>query len=191
MVKIQPESLLNAAKIDEKTQTGYLLGIGSNINPDENIAQIIALLLEHFSTFSLSRIIRIPPIGMNSNLDFLNTVAFIKTDTREQELKEICNNIEIQLGRDRNDPTRKMKDRTADLDILTAITFPTDNTRSATDITDEYFLYPLIDELFAYLSSTEYLPQQTGVELTINGLTFGQTATTIHGNTHTSNERVY
>lgn len=126
----------------KKTQTGYLLGIGSNINPDENIAQIIALLLEHFSTFSLSRIIRIPPIGMNSNLDFLNTVAFIKTDTREQELKEICNNIEIQLGRDRNDPTRKMKDRTADLDILTAITFPTDNTRSATDITDEYFLYP-------------------------------------------------
>jgi len=173
-----------------ETRTGFLLGIGSNIHPDENLAQIIFLLLNHFSTFSLSRVLRIPPIGMNSHRDFLNTVVFIETSMAEQDLKKICNDIEIKLGRDRNDPARKMKDRPAALDILTVATFPQDKTRSVTSITDEYFLYPLLEELFAFLSNTEYQSQQLGVSLNIEGLTFGQAATTIHWDTGTRNKRV-
>jgi len=173
-----------------QTRTGFLLGIGSNINPDENLSQIIALLFEHFPVFHLSRILRIPPIGMNSHRDFLNTVVFIETEMAENDLKQICNNIEIKLGRDREDPARKMKDRPADLDILTAATFPDDKERSAANITDEYFIYPLIDELFAYLSGSEYSAQQQGVTLEIGALSFGQTATTIHRDTGTRNKRV-
>ncbi len=171
-------------------RTGFLLGIGSNIEPDKNISQIIALLLNQFPTLYLSRILRIPPIGMNSHRDFLNTVVFVETDIAEQALKTLCNDIETHLGRDRNDPASKTKDRPADLDILTSASFPDDKARIASTITDEYFIYPLIDELFAYLSDTEYSTKQQGVALEINGLTFGQTATTIHWDASTSNKRI-
>jgi 2-amino-4-hydroxy-6-hydroxymethyldihydropteridine diphosphokinase len=171
-------------------QVGYLVGIGSNIEPDDNISKIIDLILNYFPNLHLSRVLRIPPIGMNSHRDFLNMVIFIETDMAEKDLKNICNDIEIQLGRDRNDPARKMKDRPADLDILTAASFPQDDTRYAAEITDEYFLYPLIDELVAYLSDAEDHPQQLGVTINVDDLSFGQTATTIHRNVRSSNERV-
>jgi len=171
-------------------QSGFLLGIGSNINPDENFKQIIVLLLNSFPSLSLSRVLRIPPIGMNSHRDFLNTVVFIETSQSEQDLKAICNAIEIKLGRDRNDPARKMKDRPADLDILTHISFPDDKQREPADITDEYFIYPLLEELFAFLTGSDQPAQQPGVSLSTEGLTFGQTATTIHRHTSTSDKRV-
>ena len=173
-----------------KIRTGYLLGIGSNINPNENIAKIIVLLLDHFPSLSVSRVLEIPPIGMNSHRDFLNIVVFIETNMIEKSLKNICNNIEIKLGRDRADPGRKMKDRPADLDILTTATFPRDKTRSAADITDEYFLYPLLDEISAFLSEAEYIAQQQGVTIRVEKLTFGQAATTINRNADSRNKRV-
>jgi 2-amino-4-hydroxy-6-hydroxymethyldihydropteridine diphosphokinase len=172
------------------SKTGYLIGIGSNIDPDDNISKIIALLLDYFPELHLSRVLRIPPIGMNSHLDFLNLVVFIETNMAEQDLKNICNDIEKILGRDRNDPARKIKDRPADLDILTEISFPKDISRTAAEITDEYFIYPLINELTAYLSGAEAQPQQSGVMINVSNLSFGQTATTIHRDTRSSNERV-
>ncbi len=172
------------------TRSGYLLGIGSNINPDDNIARIIELLLKSFSTINLSRILRCPPVRINSNGDFLNAVAFIRTSITELELKNICNNIETKLGRNRNSPARKIRDRTADLDILATVAFPDDKFRFPASITDEYFLYPLIYELFAFLSGYEYKLEQSGVSIDINGLLFGQTATTIHRDTGTGNKGV-
>ena len=173
----------------KKIRSGYLLGIGSNINPPVNIAQIIALLLDNFSTISLSRILKIPPVGIiNSSNDFLNTVIFAETNITERNLKNICNNIEIKLGRDHNDPIKKIKARTADLDILAITTFPNDKDRPAASMTDEYFLYPLINELFAFLSESAYPIRQPGVSINIENITFGQTATTIHRNASTGNK---
>jgi len=173
-----------------RSQSGYLLGIGSNIDPHENISQIIKLLLDHYPLLSLSRVLEIPPIGMNSDRDFLNVVVFIPTEHAEVDLKAVCNRIEVQLGRNRNDPERKTKDRPADLDILTKIQFPDEADRPAHLITDEYFLYPLLDELIAYLSNKSYSLQQTGIDMSVDDLAFGQTATTIDGNTRTGNKRV-
>ncbi|HEC60140.1 hypothetical protein LCGC14_0959260 [marine sediment metagenome] len=172
------------------SHSGYLLGIGSNINPQTNIAQIIHLLLCKLPRLSLSRVLKIPPIGMNSRRDFLNVVVFVETEMPEVELKMICNDIEISLGRDRRDPTRKTKDRTADLDILTKAIFPDDGNRLVNSITDEYFLYPLLEEINAYLSNRDYSSLQTGEMIEVDDLTFGQTATTIDRNASTGNERV-
>ena len=97
-------------------------------------------------------------------------------------MKGFCNDIEIALGRDRTDPARKMKDRPADLDILFRVTHEEDFHRPANSITDEYFLYPVIDELFAYLSSRQWRALQAGVALQVGDLTFGETATTIDRN---------
>lgn len=172
------------------SRSGYLLGIGSNIEPQVNLAKIIHLLLCQLPQLSLSRVLKIPPIGMNSRRDFLNVVVFIETEMREVELKAICNDIEITLGRDRHDPARKTKDRTADLDILTHAVFPDDGKRLVSSITDEYFLYPLLEEINAYLSNDSYSSQQAGEMITVDGLTFGQAATTVHRDASTRNKRV-
>jgi len=171
-------------------QSGYLLGIGSNIKPAQNIVQIIALLLERFPQLSLSRVLKIPPVGMNSHHDFLNVVAFIETDLSEKSLKTICNHIEIKLGRDRNDPTRKVKDRPADLDILKPASFPNDAPPAMIEITDEYFLYPLLEEISAYLSNSHYSLEQDGETLWLDSLSFGQTATTINSQTYAGDKGV-
>jgi len=171
-------------------RAGYLLGIGSNIDPQHNIGQIIHLLLTHFPQLTLSRILEIPPIGMNSHREFLNVVIFIETETSESDLKALCNDIETSLGRDRTDPDRKMKDRPADLDILTKAQFPDDYDRPVNSITDEYFLYPLLEEIAAYLSGNKSSLQQPGVTISIEDLSFGQAATTIYRDASTCNERI-
>lgn len=168
--------------MSDKDNVGYLVGIGSNLSPHRNISQIIDKLLQQFSSLTISRVLHIPPVGMNSQHDFLNMAVFIKTDLDQGSLKRFCNEIETQLGRDRDDPASKMKDRPADLDILLHVTQADDFHRSASSITDEYFLYPVIDELFAYLSHQQYRLLQAGVTIDIEGLTFGKTATTINRN---------
>lgn len=173
-----------------KIYKGYLLGIGSNIYPGDNIAQIITLLLERFFTLHVSRILQISPIGINSNHYFLNAVIFTETNIAQYNLKNICNNIEIALGRNRSDPMKKIKNRTADLDILSMLTFPDDKIIPASSITDEYFLYPLIDELLGFLYDVEYQSQHSGISVGIDTLIFGQTATTINCNTRTCNEGI-
>jgi len=159
---------------------GYLLGIGSNLSPHQNISAIVDMLLAHFPRLTLSRVLLIPPVGMNSNHDFLNVVVFIETSQKESELKAICNAIETKLGRDRHDPASKIKDRPADLDILCPIQHQQDWYRSPSSITDEYFIYPLLEEICAFLTDQPYDNPQRGVVIKINDLTFGQTATTIH-----------
>jgi 2-amino-4-hydroxy-6-hydroxymethyldihydropteridine diphosphokinase len=162
-------------------QNGYLLGLGSNIDPFDNFGQIINLLLNHFEKISLSRVLHIPPVGMNSQHHFLNAVAFIETAMPQGELKNICNQIEITLGRDRDDPDSKHKDRPADLDILACLRFPDDAKRTANSITDEYFLYPLIDELKAYITVEPCeIAIQKGSHVESGPLSFGETATTIY-----------
>jgi 2-amino-4-hydroxy-6-hydroxymethyldihydropteridine diphosphokinase len=172
------------------SRRGFMIGIGSNIEPETNIVQIVEQLLAAFSTLHISRVLQIPPIGMNTHNDFLNLVVLLETEMSEVELKSICNHIEINQGRDRTDPDRKMKDRCADLDILTAISLPEDAEREPADITDEYFLFPLISELTAYLMDKPSPPVQAGTLLHANGLTFGETATTIHCDASTGHKRV-
>lgn len=160
---------------------GYLLGLGSNINPEQNMTRMIGQLLKHFSPLYLSRILHIPPVGMNSHRQFLNGVAFIETEMSERALKQLCNDIEITLGRDRSDPNSKLKDRPADLDILAHFDKVNAWQQSASTITDEYFLYPLMDELRTYLvNHTAMTSIQQGTRLSLGELSFGETATTIY-----------
>ena len=169
---------------------GFLMGIGSNIDPQNNLVAIIDQLLDIFPRIILSRVLELPPIGMNSQHDFLNVVVFIETTMREAELKEFCNIIETNQGRDRSDPARKTKDRPADLDILTAVHYPDDYSTPAYTVTDEYFLYPLLEEITAYISGSPIFIEQEGIALRVKSLAFGQTATTIYRQTDTGNKRI-
>lgn len=170
--------------------SGYLLGIGSNLEPEHNIGKIIESLLALFPKLTLSRVLSIPPVGMNSHHDFLNMVVFIETSMDQDSLKSLCNEIETQLGRDRSDPASKTKDRPADLDILFKINAAEDLNTPANQITDEYFLYPLLNEVCTYLSGETGFVKQSGCLIHSANLTFGQTATTIYREATASDERV-
>jgi len=96
----------------------YLLGIGSNIAPGENLPRAFCALADEFAAVWVSRIGITRPVGVASDRDFLNCLVMIWTPLSAEALKARLNGIEAHLGRDRTDPERAQKDRTIDLDIL-------------------------------------------------------------------------
>lgn len=165
---------------------GYILGLGSNISPQHNMAAMILALMDRFNQITLSRVLKIPPVEMDSQRDFLNAVAFIETGVTEAALKNQTNQIEIALGRDRSDPQSKIKDRPADIDILYPLKLPDDAQLTPATITDEYFLYPVIEELLCYLIERPLPDIQPGVSVDIPPLRFGKSASTIYRDAGTS-----
>lgn len=173
------------------SRQGYILGLGSNIEPQQNMAAMILALMDRFSEITLSRVLHIPPVGMNSQRDFFNAVAFIETGVKARALKNQTNQIEIALGRDRDDPLSKTKDRPADIDILCPLILPADRDIRPAAVTDEYFLYPVIDELLCYLNGRALPTIQSGVHITTAELGFGEAAATINRDATTGDIRVF
>lgn len=93
-----------------------IIGIGSNINADENISKMLELLSAEVEIIKVSSFIKTKPIGIENQPDFINGAVKIKTVLVRKELKLICKEIEDKLGRDRTTP--KFGPRTIDLDIV-------------------------------------------------------------------------
>ena len=162
------------------SQYHFLIGLGSNIAPVENMALMVRALLPHIERLTLSRVLTTPPVGMNTHRHFLNAVAYIETTLSAEQLKTISNQIEAEMGRDRSDPDSKHKDRPADIDILCCGTLDDFVVKPASAITDAYFLYPLIEELLAHLAGDNTPNIQQGVKIDFAGLFFGEAPTAIH-----------
>ncbi len=96
----------------------YYLSIGSNIDPRTNASKIIRQLADNFGPLISYPFLSNAPLHIPSKRRFLNSVAILKSDQPPESVKAILNRIEITLGRDRSDPERSLKDRTADIDIL-------------------------------------------------------------------------
>lgn len=99
----------------------YLISIGSNLDPEHNIPAALQQVWPQVSACVLSRIIATEPVGMVSNHRFLNLVAYLETPLSADRLKQVFNQVELALGRDRTDPLRKIKDRPIDLDIMAEV----------------------------------------------------------------------
>ena len=99
-----------------ETEHQVYLGIGSNIQPLENLPRCLALLRQKVLVEEVSRIWKNPPVGSTGE-DFLNAAVRIRTSLEAEDLKtRVLRPIESQLGRVR---TRdKYAPRTIDLDIL-------------------------------------------------------------------------
>jgi 2-amino-4-hydroxy-6-hydroxymethyldihydropteridine diphosphokinase len=91
------------------------LGLGSNVNSENNIRAGISALEETFSDVSLSPAYASTAVGFDGN-DFINLVARIETDLPPAELREYLRDLEDRYGRRRNVP--KFSDRSLDIDIL-------------------------------------------------------------------------
>jgi 2-amino-4-hydroxy-6-hydroxymethyldihydropteridine diphosphokinase len=93
-----------------------ILGIGSNIRPDDHIPMVKKLLLEKVDVLLETDFIQTKPLGYLEQDDFINGALLIKTDMEHEALNDWLKSLEKQLGRkpqeNRNGP------RPIDLDIL-------------------------------------------------------------------------
>jgi 2-amino-4-hydroxy-6-hydroxymethyldihydropteridine diphosphokinase len=96
----------------------YVISIGSNIQPEQHVAEAISILAKTFGSLYLyPRVYTQAELIESSNV-FINSVLVVKTQLSASALKaELCR-IEELLGRDRTDPKRSIKDRSCDLDII-------------------------------------------------------------------------
>ena len=93
-----------------------LIGIGSNVNPEDNLHLALDRLSEEVSIQQLASIWQTPAVGSDGP-DYLNSAVLIESFLYLAHLKNhLLSGIEHDLGRFRSDD--KSSDRTIDLDIL-------------------------------------------------------------------------
>lgn len=96
----------------------YLLGLGSNIDPESNLNSALELLALQGELVDVSPAITTTPVGNTFQHFFMNQLVILKSEQQANFLKFKLQNIERQLGREEKTPLRKDKDRTIDIDIL-------------------------------------------------------------------------
>ena len=93
-----------------------IIGIGSNINAESNIQEMLEMLKMEVDVLKVSNFLKTEPIGIKDQPEYTNGAVKIETSHTKKELKKVLKNIEDQLGRDRSAP--KFGPRTMDLDIV-------------------------------------------------------------------------
>ena len=162
------------AKGTDTIQRGFFIAIGSNIHPKKNFPLIMAKLIAEFGKLWLSRVIYTTSVDMISKSLFLNAVLYLKSGQSPDKLKKMFNSIETALGRDRNNPQRNVKDRTADIDILFSI--PLDGIIDSDYQPNESHLRLCFVELatvIGKLPNGAKVANDVGVKLQLDGQIFG------------------
>lgn len=93
-----------------------IIGLGSNIDPQKNIANARKILSEQFALISESAFIQTKPVGYADQDDFINGAVLLTTKLDENGLKQKLKAIEKHLGRTASQI--KSGPRSIDLDIL-------------------------------------------------------------------------
>lgn len=93
-----------------------IIGVGSNIEPQKNIAKAKAILARDFELVAESAFVRTKPVGYARQADFLNGAVLVHTDWTRERLRRHLKTIEDALGRRRT--VRRFGPRTLDLDIV-------------------------------------------------------------------------
>jgi 2-amino-4-hydroxy-6-hydroxymethyldihydropteridine diphosphokinase len=96
----------------------YLIGLGSNIQPEHNISRAYKEIANCLNILHQSAVLINPPCGNTLNFTFHNQILLIHSLKTATELKSLFETLEIKLGREPKCPERKFKDRTIDIDIL-------------------------------------------------------------------------
>ena len=93
-----------------------IIGLGSNINPRQNIIKAKTRLAKDCKILAESRFVTTKPIGKKNQADFLNGAILLETNQSKDKLRVYLKNIEVSLGRKRTN--KNFGPRTIDLDIL-------------------------------------------------------------------------
>ena len=93
-----------------------IIGIGSNIEAEKNITEMLRLLSADVEIIKVSKLMQTKPIGITDQADYTNGAVYIRTIMSLKSLSLYLKNLEDQMGRDRTQP--KFGPRNIDLDIL-------------------------------------------------------------------------
>jgi 2-amino-4-hydroxy-6-hydroxymethyldihydropteridine diphosphokinase len=93
-----------------------IIGVGSNIDPDENVACALAILRREAEVISVSQFIKTAPVGNEDQPDFLNGAVKVLTVEEKNVFNFYLKSIEDRLNRDRSAP--KYGPRIIDLDMV-------------------------------------------------------------------------
>lgn len=93
-----------------------IIAVGSNIEPDKNIARARVSLAKDFKIVAETDFVSTKPVGYTRQPDFLNGAVLIRTDLKLEPLRQHLKRIEDTLGRRRT--ILKFGPRTVDLDIV-------------------------------------------------------------------------
>lgn len=91
------------------------LGLGSNINPEENLKLGVRELRWRYGSLDLSAVYRSHPVGFAGD-DFLNMVVGLDTTERIADIREEIVRIQERAGRDRG--SGRFVSRPLDIDLL-------------------------------------------------------------------------
>ena len=91
------------------------LSLGSNVEPERNLASAVRALRERFGALRISPFYRTSAIGFDGP-DFLNAAAVLDTRLSPQELDAWLHAFEDANGRDRSGP--RFSDRNIDIDLV-------------------------------------------------------------------------
>jgi len=96
----------------------YLVGMGSNIEPERHLAAAAAAIRDRFPAAVFSKVYRSPAVGMQDAADFLNACCLVVGEAERVELADWLKGLEDAQGRDRS--LGSWRPRTLDLDLLMA-----------------------------------------------------------------------
>lgn len=126
-----------------------LLALGSNVQPEQNIRQALALLKAEFGALVVSRIYQNPAVGF-AGLDFYNAAVRFESNYSASVLYRKLHQLEVQMGRDAS--WHKNQNRPIDLDLLAIgqqrIHLPYLHLPRANLLNAAYILAPVADVAF-------------------------------------------
>lgn len=99
-----------------KTINEFVIGVGSNIDPEENVKRAEEELKESVLFLKKSSFIYTEPLLFQDQAKFLNGAFLIRTAWNEEQLQQELKDLERKLGRVKT--TNKNGPRTIDLDIV-------------------------------------------------------------------------
>ncbi len=100
---------------DKDRENEVIIGLGSNINPEENIKEALSLLEEFGDIEDKTELVYTKAQKFENQADFLNGAVLFHTNVYYEDLKAKLKDIEQQLGRVRTE--NKNGPRTIDLDV--------------------------------------------------------------------------
>lgn len=122
--------------------TLVFIGLGSNLQPAENISRALSTLESKLAQCCRSPVYRSPAVGMQGP-DFYNAVLSGQTTDDIDTIRRWLRNVEAQQGRIRTD--NKFTNRTLDLDLLFYGDTITDNLPHREVLEQAHVLQPLHD----------------------------------------------
>jgi 2-amino-4-hydroxy-6-hydroxymethyldihydropteridine diphosphokinase len=93
-----------------------VIGLGSNINAEENIRRAKEAIAGEFMLIKSSSFVETEPVGFKEQDRFINGALLIETELNARGLKSWLKSLEIKLGRAKTN--NKNGPRPIDLDIL-------------------------------------------------------------------------